>query len=56
MKGNIENIEVIKDKCISDEEDDFYTIFINGKAVLHCVPYRLVGVAIGEFIKNPKLF
>lgn len=51
MTESIEKIEVIKDKDI-----DYYTIFINGKAVLHCVPYRLVGVAIGEFIKNPKLF
>lgn len=53
---NIEYIEVVKDDDISKEGTDFYTIYVNGEALLECVAYQDVGVAIGEFLKNPKQF
>lgn len=53
---NIEYLEVVKDDDISKDGNDFYTIYVNGEVVLECVAYKDVGVAIGEFLKNPKQF
>ena len=52
----IEDIRVVLDEDISTEEQNFYSISVNGDMVLECVPEREVGQAITALIKHKHDF